>query len=221
MSYHKFSNLREQFQGVLGAKLLKGIGSLDFDTLLCICNVRTKAYDRCPYNNICRQSCVVYKATCDVTDKFYIGNTQQKLKARMTQHFNKTKDAVNKGLSADSFAKHFANQDTREGEGATVKQVRDCTTVEILWKGNAISCSKSFSKLNCNLCMKERLEILKAMKQQPKKLINSCNELYGACRHRPVFHRYTNYTTSADEGLKGPKRVDASTNSTPTKRGRG
>ena len=47
MSYHKFSNLREQFQGVLGAKLLKGIGSLDFDTLPCNCNVRTKVDDRC------------------------------------------------------------------------------------------------------------------------------------------------------------------------------
>ena len=69
--------------------------------------------------------------------------------------------------------------------------------------------------------MKERLEILKASKQQPKRLINSCNELYGACRHRPVFHRYTNYTTSADEGLDGLKRVDVRKSSEIPKRGRG
>ena len=220
MSYHKFSNLREQLQADLGAKLMKGIGSLDFDTLQCNCNARSKVNGKCPYNNICRQSIVVYKATCDVTKKFYIGNTQQKLKARMTQHFNETKDAANNGSSTDSFAKHFAHQDIREGE-TTVKQVRDRTTIEILWKGNAISCSKSFGKISCSLCMKERLEILKASKQQPKRLINSCNELYGACRHRPVFHRYTNYTKSADEGHDGLKRVDVRKSSEIPKRGRG
>ena len=72
--------------------------------------------------------------------------------------------------------------------------------------------------------MKERIEIYKAKKRQPQRLINSCNELYGACRHRPVFHRYTNYNNkkSADEGHRGPKRVDVTVkNQTFSKRGRG
>ena len=70
--------------------------------------------------------------------------------------------------------------------------------------------------------MRERLEILKAFKTQPLRLINSSNELYGACRHRPVFHRYTNYTTSADEGQKSLKRVNVSTDkSLAEKRKRG
>ena len=112
-------------------------------------------------------------------NKLYIGNTQQKLKARMMQHFNETKDAANKGLSTDSFIKHFAKQD-RKYEDTTVTQVRDCTTVEILCQGNPVSLPKSFGKLNCNLCMKERLETYEALKQQPQRLINSCNELYGA-----------------------------------------
>ena len=220
MSYHKFPNLREQLQADLGGKLNKNVGSLDFDTLPCNCNIRTKINDECPYNNLCRHSIVVYKATCRTTQKFYIGCTQQKLKARFNQHFNETVNAANKGLSSDTFAKHFAKQATNEGK-TTVKHIRDNTSFEILWQGNPLSSSKSFGKLNCNLCMKERLEILKAMKQQPKRLINSSNELYGACRHRPVFHRYTNYKSSADEGPKGQKRVNVSTNKILAKKGRG
>ena len=129
----------------------------------------------------------------------------------MTQNFNETVNAANKGQSSDTFEKHFALQVTK-GEKTTAKHVRDRTSLEILWQGNPLSSSKSFGKLNCSLCMKERLEILKAMKQQPKRLINSSNELYGACRHRPVFHRYTNYKSSADEGHKGQKRVNVSRN---------
>ena len=137
----------------------------------------------------------------------------------MTQHFNETVEAANKGQSSDTCAKQFAKQAIK-GEKITAKHVRDRTSLEILWQGNPLSSSKSFGKLNCSLCMKERLEILKAMKQQPKRLINSSNELYGACRHRPVFHRYTNYKSSADEGQKGQKRVKVSSNKNLAKRGR-
>ena len=33
------------------------------------------------------------------------------------------------------------------------------------------------------MCMKERLAILELSETNPKKMINSRNELYGACRH--------------------------------------
>ena len=138
----------------------------------------------------------------------------------MTQHFNETVNAANKGIASDTFAKHFANAKTIEGK-TTAKHIRDRTSLDILWQGNPLSSAKSFGKLNCALCMKERLEIMKAMKNQPTRLINSSKELYGACRHRPVFHRYTNYTTSADEGLTGLKRVNVSTDKNLAKRGRG
>ena len=79
--------------------------------------------------------------------------------------------------------------------------------VEVIWKGNPISCVKSFGKLNCTLCMKERLAILNALrdKEGKKKLINSNNELNSACRHKPKFHRFTQYTSSTDDGQKGPE----------------
>ena len=87
--------------------------------------------------------------------------------------------------------------------------------MDILWKGNPITCVKSFGKINCSLCMKERLLILNALgdKMDKKRLINSNNELYGACRHKPKFHRYTTYNSSADEGQLSPER---DTNSTVT-----
>ena len=108
MSYHKFSNLREMFSGDLVSILMKGIGSLDFDTLPCNCSTYLKTNGICPYNSFCRHSIVVYKATCKKSKKYYIGNTQQKLDTRMTQHYNEAKDLVNKGLTSDSFAKHVA-----------------------------------------------------------------------------------------------------------------
>ena len=52
------------------------------------------------------------------------------------------------------------------------------------------------------LCSKERNAILKlTRKTAPLMAINKCNEVYGACRHRPHFHRF-------DQSL--PKR-DANT----------
>ena len=61
--------------------------------------------------------------------------------------------------------------------------------------------------------MRERIEILKAQ-QLPSShlLINSNNEIFGACRHKTKFHRFLRETTnvkstSTDEGIK-PERVN-------------
>lgn len=138
----------------------------------------------------CRKSLVVYKATCKFCDCFYIGNTQQKLKKRMEQHFGETCKQVNEGDKSDSFAAHFAAHFEGGDEDITRQMVRNKVDMEIVWQGDAISCMKSFGQLSCRLCMKERLEILKQTRRSPEKLINSRSELYGACRHKTNFHRY-------------------------------
>jgi len=47
-----------------------------------------------------------------------------------------------------------------------------------------------------------RLAILKQSRSNQQLLINSNNEIYGACRHRPCFHRYVKQTTpSTDESI--------------------
>ena len=92
MSYHKFSNLGEIFQGDLNNKLMKNITSKDFMDLMCNCTNSTTINGNCIYNGNCRKSIVIYKATCKECGCYYIGNTQQKLKLRMNQHFADTKD---------------------------------------------------------------------------------------------------------------------------------
>ena len=62
--------------------------------------------------------------------------------------------------------------------------------------------------------MMERLETLQAMRDDRlkgnKKLINSSNEFYGACRHRTKFHRYRTFkkSISTDEEAESPERSE-------------
>ena len=115
----------------------------------------------------------------------HIGNTQQKLKHRMNQHFVETKDLVNNEKFSDSFAKHFALHFKDDDNNISRGDARNVTNVEIIWQGNPISCVKTFKNLNCSLCTSERLEIYKAMKVDKKNqsnlLINSLSELHGGC----------------------------------------
>jgi hypothetical protein len=53
--------------------------------------------------------------------------------------------------------------------------------------------------------------LLHTIHQEEWKIINNCNEIYGACRHKTRFHRFlkehTNVkNTSTDEGNK-PEKV--------------
>ena len=86
---------------------------------------------------------------------------------------------------------------------------RAIVTTEILWQGNAISCMKTFGKPSCRLCMQERLFIYKALRNEKQKhlVINSANELFGACRHKPNFHRFNMLQNpSADDGQTSPEK---------------
>ena len=139
----------------------------------------------------------------------------------MTQHFAETRNLVSAGKTSDSFAKHFASVCLDENKGkkkVSNKDVRELVEMSILWYGNPISCHKSFGKLSCRLCMKERILILEEMrkcKESGKKyLINSASELYGSCRHRPSFHRYS-VTASTDEGLSSPKKSVSESSTSP------
>jgi hypothetical protein len=59
--------------------------------------------------------------------------------------------------------------------------------------------------------MHERIEILHMINQEEWKIINHCNEIYGACQHKMRFHRFLKEhthmnNTSTDEGNK-PEKV--------------
>jgi GIY-YIG catalytic domain len=151
------------------------------------CNCRNK--EKCVYNGKCRSQIVVYCAECELTGKKYIGNTQQQVKKRMQQHKNDVKNRVVKGKLSDSFAAHFAQLvPTNTPDKDITGNIK--FKVEILWQGNPLSCVRTFGTSTCKLCAKERLAILKLTRRTPHLAINKCTEIYGACRHKPNFHRF-------------------------------
>ena len=77
---------------------------------------------------------------------------------------------------------------------------------EVAWHGNPISMMKTFGTLHCSLCMKERCQIVKEKFTKSNKLIDSCNKIHGACRHKPRFHWFKISSGSADESCED-KRV--------------
>jgi hypothetical protein len=76
----------------------------------------------------------------------------------MGQHLNDVKKLITKGINSDLFASHFANHCKKETK-PTSDELHKMMKVKIAWQGNAI-CMKLFGKLNCSLCMRERIEIL-------------------------------------------------------------
>ena len=132
------------------------------------------------------------------------------MKKRIDQHLNETRDLVNLEKHSDSFAKHFATHFAEErkfGRRIGIQDVRAIVRTEILWEGNPISCLKTFGKYSCRLCMQERVEIYKALRNSASEklkipnLINSAHEMYGACRHKAKFHRFVPVTyPSTDDG---------------------
>ena len=209
MSYHRFPNLREIFQGDLTNKTLGGALSKDFMGRGCNCNSTTKVSGLCVYEGKCRNKCIACEATCKLCDMQYIGQTQRALKKRMGEHYNDVKKAVELGEDSGSFAAHFKKHFVGKAK-VRAPEVRALCATKILWKANPIPCVKPFKKMSCALCMRERAEIIKRALKNDKKTINSNSELYGACKHNPKFHRFTTKTVtqgrSTDDGL-GPERV--------------
>ena len=185
--------------------------SHDFMDLPCNCNNAMKRHRKCVYNGDCRKMCVIYKVTCRKCENFYIGNTQQRMKSHQGQHLDDVKKLVMKGICSDSFAVHFAHH-CEKGIKPSNKDLREMMKFQIIRQGNPISCMKMFGKLDCSLCMRERIKISKAQQLEEAYLINSCYEMFGACRHKMKFHRILKEkqgvkSTSTDEGIK-PERVD-------------
>ena len=87
----------------------------------------------------------------------------------------------------DYFAKHKVRHfDSKPTAG----QVRDLCTFEIIRTINPFSFMRGIRTYECRLCMEEKVEILKAKKNNPRTLINENSDIYGPCRHRTKFHRY-------------------------------
>lgn len=196
ISYSRFSNLAEKITANLKEKLREKIGlkSVDFIERRCNCAGNNGV---CNYDGVgCRKSMLVYKVHCLHPDcnTSYIGQTSQNLKKRMSGHFQDVRAKVVHGVNSDTFAAHFSKHLVDEKENLTPANQRKMMRFEVLEEVEPISAMKTFRKLSCKLCMKERLAILKS-NHEGEKIMNSRSEIYGGCRHKKRFH---NFLTSRD-----------------------
>ena len=88
---------------------------------------------------------------------------------------------------SDSFAahlvQHFNNTTSRT-------DLRKCMTFKVVKQLNPIGARETYTKPNCNLCMQERLTILKNLHDKRVTVMNKNSEIYGACRHKTTFRQF-------------------------------
>ena len=177
---------------------MAGVSSKFFEKGKCNCNARSRINGKCIFNGKCNTTCAVYEYRCKKTGKSYIGQTQNAVKTRLSAHLSQAKKFATTNEKSDSFATYFGQlllDKKREDPSMASKDfssfLRGNLSCSILWTGNPISCMKSFGTHGCQLCMKVRVEITKRWLKSPNSLVNSCSEIYGACRHKSRFHWFT------------------------------
>ena len=131
-------------------------------------------------------------------DAIYIGNTQQTFKKRMDGHFSDLLRLLNDGQKSDSFAAHFEQYFNTTTPRTDLHKYM---TFKVVNQLNLIVSMKTFTKPNCNLCMEERLTILKKLREKRITIMNKNSDIYGACRHKTCFHRF--FLSTDDPVLNG------------------
>ena len=187
MFYYRFNNLAELLNGDLTAKLGRGIFSKDLMDRECNCSLPSKVNGKCVYEGKCRSRCIIYEVKCCMCDAIYIGNTQQTVKKRMDGHYSDLQRLLKNGQKSDWFAAHFV-QPFNNTTSRT--NLRKCMTFKVIKQLNTIGAMKTFTKSNCNLCMQERLTILKMLRDKRITVMNRNSEIYGAFRHKTTIHRF-------------------------------
>ena len=96
-------------------------------------------------------------------DAFYIGNTQQTFMKRMDGYFSDLQRLLKNEQKSDSFAAHFV-----QNFNNTMSRTDLCKymTFNVIKQLNQIGAMKTFTKPNCNICMQERLTILKKLRDK-------------------------------------------------------
>ena len=105
----------------------------------------------------------------------------------MDGHLSYLQRLLKNGKKSDSFAAHFVqhfNATTPDND------LRKYMTFKVVKHINPIGAMKTFTKTNCNLCIQERLKILKNLRDKRVTVMNKNSEIYGACRHKTTFRRF-------------------------------
>ena len=136
------------------------------------CNCRNKK--ACPLQNKCMNKDIVYKATISTSNandtKHYIGMTSSTFKERYRNHikFLHTKNIQTKRSFRNTFGGLKQNK----------------TDFTIKWSITKKSISYTGGSKRCNLCLEEKLNILK---EKDNCLLNKRSEIISACQHKNRF----------------------------------
>ena len=136
---------------------------------------------------------MIYEVKLSMCDTIYIGNTQQTFKKIMDGHFSDLQRLINNGQKSDSFSSRF---EQHFNTTTACTYIRKYITSKVVNQLNPIGAMKIFIKPNCNLCMEERLTILKKLRDKCVTVMNKNSEIYGSFRHRTTFRQFflsTNY----------------------------
>ena len=134
------------------------------------CKCRVKA--DCPLQGNCLVKLIVYQATLESSDgpKIYYGSCSTTFKARFYNH-------------NQSF-KHPKKRHATELSKAVWKEKDRGLSPKITWQITKQASAYSSGARSCNLCLEEKLAILKA---DLRTNINKRSEMFNKCRHRSKF----------------------------------
>ena len=137
------------------------------------CNCTRKNKNNCPLNGNCCQKSVVYKAEVisDVETKVYYGSTKNEFKTRFNKHISTFNNKPNQGST--TLAKYVHELNKRK-----IKH-------KIKWSIKSRAHSFSSGGKKCDLCIVEKLTILKA---DPRTMLNKRDELLSKCPHKGCFY---------------------------------
>ena len=138
------------------------------------CNCRNK--HACPLQNKCMSKDIVYKATVTTNNtqdtKHYIGMTSNTFKERYRNHIKSFTHVHKKYSNETELSKHVWH----------LKQNK--TDFTIKWSIIKKSISYTGGSKRCNLCLEEKLTILK---EKDNCLLNKRSEIVSACQHKINF----------------------------------
>ena len=99
----------------------------------------------------------------------------------MDGHFSNILRLLKNRQKSDLFAAHCE----QHFESTTSRtDIRKYMTFKVVNQLNPIGAMKTFMKPNCNLCMEERLTILKKLREKRVTTMNNNSEIFGACQHK-------------------------------------
>ena len=120
-------------------------------------------------------------------DAIYIHNTQQNFKKIMDGHCSDLQRLLKNGKKSDSFATHFLQH---FNTNMSRTDIRKYMTFKVAKQLNPIGAMKTFMKPNCNLCIRERVTILKKLHEKRATVMNKNSETYGDCRHKTNLRQF-------------------------------